>query len=98
MMLKGDEMSRSGGMADAPDSKSGPCNGGVGSSPTFGTKDLRRIGGGVPNPVVQFWYTSERDIGVALPFPEGHPWPPCKSATAASASCSATTASVNPSR
>ena len=28
---------RSGGMADAPDSKSGPCNGGVGSSPTFGT-------------------------------------------------------------
>ena len=28
--------SRSGGMADAPDSKSGPCNGGVGSSPTFG--------------------------------------------------------------
>ena len=25
-------------MAEVPDSKSGPCNGGVGSSPTFGTE------------------------------------------------------------
>ena len=30
-------------VADVPDSKSGPCNGGVGSSPTFGTKRKTRI-------------------------------------------------------
>ena len=30
-------------MADVPDSKSGTCNGEVGSSPTFGTDDSRWI-------------------------------------------------------
>ncbi len=54
-------------------------------------------------PLVQFWYTGERDMGVALPFPEGHPWLPCKSVTEASlaedqdARSTAALAGVNPS-
>jgi hypothetical protein len=59
-------------------------HGGVGSSPTFGTIDLRRTAVGVPSTSCTFLYTCDRDLKSRCPSKRGQSRLPFKSAKAAS--------------